>query len=121
MNMKQATKGVFLSGLCYPGAGQMYFGRIYLGLGIVTASTIALVVLIYRITIRIYLSLDPILEMLSTKSLTFQKFKLSLSQTGYAGWDMELISLIVFVFCWVASTVHAYYLGKISGPSEHQS
>ena len=110
--MKQATKGAFLSGLCYPGAGQMFFGRIYLGLGIITVTTIALVVLIYRIAMRIYRSMDPIIDMLATKSVTFQKIKLTLSQTGYGGWDMESISLIVFIFCWVASTVHAYYLGK---------
>ena len=116
--MKQTTKGVFLSGLCYPGAGQMFFGRIYLGLGIITASTVALVVLIYRITIRIYRSIDLLVEMLTTKSLTFQKIKFLLSQTGYAGWDLELIGLIVFVFCWIASSVHAYYLGKGSSRSE---
>ena len=101
--MKPATKGAILSGLCYPGAGQMFFGRIYLGLGIITVSTIALVVFIYRIAIRIYRSIDPLLDMLATKSLTFHKFKLSLSQTGYASWDLELISLIFLVFCWFAS------------------
>lgn len=119
--MKQATKGAFLSGLCYPGAGQMFFGRIYLGLGIITVTTIALIVLIYRFSIRIYRSLDPIFEMLKTTSLTFQKIKLSLSQTGYADWDLEFISLIVFIFCWAASTVHAYYLGKNNNRLDHQS
>ncbi len=118
--MKQSTKGVFLSGLCYPGTGQIFFGRIYLGLGIITVSTIALVVFIYRITIRIYRSIDPLVEMLITKSLTFQKIMILFSQTGYAGWDLELISLIVFVFCWVASSVHAYYLGKNASRSEHR-
>lgn len=109
--MKQAAKGAALSGLCYPGTGQMFFGRTYLGLGIISVSTIALAVLIYRIVIRIYRSIDPLLELLATNTLTFHKFKLVLSQTGYTGWDFEWVSLIVFVFCWMASTVHAYYLG----------
>ena len=113
--MKRATKGAILSGLCYPGAGQMFFGRIYLGLGIIAVSTIALAVLIYRIAIRIYRSLDPLIDMLATKSLTFQKIKLSLSQTGYASWDLELASLLVVIFFWITSTVHAYYLGKNNG------
>ena len=52
------------------------------------------------------------MELLSTKSLTFQKFKLLLSQTGYVSWDFELISLIVFVFCWVVAMAHAFYLGS---------
>lgn len=110
--MEQATKGAFLSGLCYPGTGQLFFGRIYLGFGIIIVSTIVLVVFIYRIAIRIHRSIDPLVDMLANQSLTFQKIKLSLSQTGYSDWDLELISLIVFVFCWVVSTVHAYYLGK---------
>ena len=109
--MKHATKGAFLSGLVYPGTGQMFLGRIYLGLGIIFLSTIALVVFVYRIAIRIYLSIDPLFEMLMTKSLTFQKLKVLLSQTGYVSWDLELISLIVFVFCWFGSIVHAYFAG----------
>ena len=119
--MKQATKGVVLSGLVYPGTGQIFLGRIYMGLGIITLSTIALITLIYRMAVRIYRSIDPLFEMLATKSLTFQNIKSMLSQTGYAGWDMELISLIVFVFCWVASMVHAYYLGKDAGQPERHS
>lgn len=99
----------------------MFFGRTYLGLGIVTVSTITLVVLTYRIAIRIYRSMDPLLEMLAKNTLTFHKIKLSLGQTGYAGWDVEWITLILFVFCWGASTVHAYYLGKKAVEPEHQS
>ena len=109
--MKPATKGVILSGLVYPGTGQMFLGRIYMGLGIITVSTIALIVLIYRMAIRIYRGIDPLFEMLVTKYMTFQNIKSMLNQTGYAGWDLELISLIVFIFCWVAAMVHAYYLG----------
>lgn len=119
--MKPATKGLVLSGLVYPGAGQIFLGRIYTGLGVITLSTIALLVLIYRMAIRFYRGIDPLLEMLATKSLTFQNIKSILSQTGYASWDMEFISLIVFVFCWAASMVHAYCLGKKFDLSERQS
>jgi hypothetical protein len=118
--MKPATKGLVLSGLVYPGAGQIFLGRIYTGLGFIALSTITLLVLIYRMAIRFYRGIDPFLEMLATKSLTFQNIKSILSQTGYASWDMEFISLIGFVFCWAASMVHAYYLGKSIGCSELQ-
>jgi hypothetical protein len=119
--MKPATKGLVLSGLVYPGAGQIFLGRIYTGLGVISLSTIALLVLIYRMAIRFYRGIDPLLEMLATKSLTFQKIMSMLSQTGYASWDMEFISLIVFVFCWAASMVHAYCLGKKFDLSGRQS
>lgn len=110
--MKQATKGACLSGLVYPGTGQLFFGRILTGLAFISLTTIGLGVLIYRIAKRIYLVFDPVLEMLLNKSLTFQEFKELLSQTGYSGWGLELTSLIVVVACWSVSIIHAYYLGN---------
>ena len=110
--MKPANKGVILSGLVYPGIGQIFLGRIYSGLAIIVLSTISLIVLIYRIVVRFYRSIDPLLDLLTTKSLTFQSFKMVLNQSGYVSWKVELFSLIVFVFIWVAAMVHAYYLGK---------
>ena len=110
--MKQATKGACLSGLVYPGTGQLFFGRLLTGLAFISLTTIGLGVLIYRIAKRIYLVFDPVLEMLINKSLTFQEFKELLNQTGYSGWGLELTSLILVVFCWTVSIIHAYYLGN---------
>ena len=110
--MKKATKGAYLSGLVYPGTGQLFFGRLLSGLAFISLTTIALGVLIYRIAKRIYRVFDPVLEKLVNKSLTFQEFKELLNQSGYSGWDLELTSLIVVVFCWTVSIIHAYYLGK---------
>ena len=109
--MKPATKGVILSGLVYPGIGQIFFGRKYSGLGIVIVSTIALVVLIYRIVVRFYRSVDPLINLFMEKSMTFQSVKMVLNQSGYVSWNVELISLTVFVFCWLVAMVHAFYLG----------
>ena len=109
--MKPATKGMILSGLVYPGIGQMFLGRKYSGLGVMIVSTIALVVLIYRIVVRFYRSIDPLLDILTAKTLTVQKFMMVLSQAAYSSCVVELASLIVFIFCWVAAVVHAYYLG----------
>ena len=110
--MKPATKGACLSGLVYPGTGQLFFGRILTGLAFISLTTIGLGVLIYRIAQRIYRAFDTVLEMLVNKSLTFQEFKELLSQTGYSGWDLELTSLIVVVVCWIVSIIHAYYMGN---------
>jgi hypothetical protein len=109
--MKSATKALILSGLVYPGTGQLFLGRTCAGLGIIIFATTALVVFVLRMAARIYLSLDPLLERLATKSLTFENIQAILSQTGYTGWDPELISLSVFVFCWLAAMVHAYCAG----------
>jgi len=110
--MKPATKGACLSGLVYPGIGQLFFGRILTGLAFISLTTIGLGALIYRIAQRIYRAFGPVLEMLVNKSLTFQEFKELLSQTGYSSWDLELTSLIVVVVCWIVSIIHAYYMGN---------
>jgi hypothetical protein len=71
--------------------------------------------------VRFYRSIDPLLDLLTTKSLTFQSLKMVLNQSGYASWNVELISLIVFVFIWVAAIIHAYHLGKKGDRLEPQS
>jgi len=119
--MKPATKGAYLSGLVYPGTGQLYFGRILTGLAFISLTTIGLGVLIFRIAKRIYRVFDPVLEMLINKSLTFQEFKELVNQTGYSGWDLEIASLIVVVVCWIVSIIHAYYMGnRKSGSIENR-
>jgi hypothetical protein len=110
--MKASTKGAFLSGLVYPGTGQMFFGRIFSGLACISLVTIGLGVLIYRFAKRIYLAIDPAIPMWDNNTLSFQKFITLMNQTEYAGWNVELFSLAVVVFCWITSFVHAYFVGK---------
>ena len=110
--MKPSTKGAFLSGLVYPGTGQMFFGRIFSGLVCISLVTIGLGVLIYRIAKRIYPAIDRAIPMWENNTLSFQKFINLMNQTEYSGWNVELISLGVVVLCWIASSVHAFYLGK---------
>ena len=110
--MKPSTKGAFLSGLVYPGAGQMYLGRIFSGLACISLVTIGLGVFIYRVAKRIYFAIDPAIPMWENNTLSFQKFIKLIDQAEYANWNLELICLGVVVFCWIASVVHAYFLGK---------
>lgn len=119
--MKQATKGAFLSGLVYPGTGQLYLGRMFSGLACMSLVTIGLGVLIYRIGMRIYLSMEQMLQMRANNILNYQKLIDLLNHAGYTSWDVELISFIVVVCCWIASIVHAYYLGKNADRLEDQN
>lgn len=110
--MKQAAKGAILSGLIYPGTGQLFFGRMLSGLAFIVLVTVGLGVLIYRIAMRIYLGMDQMLLMQDNNSLNFQKFKYFLNHAGYSSWDVELISLVAVVCCWISSIAHAYFVGK---------
>ena len=110
--MKQSTKGVLLSGLVYPGLGQLFLGRIYSGAALMVLTTIGFLVIIYRIIKRVYLMIDQLLPMLAQNAVDFRKIMELAARTSYAGWNVESISLMVVFCCWAVSIVHAYLSGK---------
>jgi len=110
--MRQSIKGSLLSGLVYPGTGQLALGCIYCGAIFLFLTTTGLVVLIYRIAKRIYLILDQLMPMLARDGLDFRKIVELSGQTSYPTWNIEVISLTVVLCCWMISIFHAYYFGK---------
>ena len=110
--MKPSIKGALLSGLVYPGSGQLILGRIFAGGTFIVLTTIGFGVLIYRIAKRLYLILDQVLPMLAEDDMDFSKIIDSMDQSPYASWDVELISIILVVICWVSAVIHAYVVGK---------
>jgi Ca2+/Na+ antiporter len=110
--MRESTKGVFLSALVYPGAGQMAMGSIFAGAVFIVLTTAGLLLIIYRITIRIYYSIDQILPTLASGALSMSSFLELISRAPYASWQIEGISLIIVLSCWVVSILHAYLIGR---------
>ena len=110
--MKHSIKGALLSGLVYPGSGQLILGRIFTGVTLVILTTIGLGVLIYRIARRLYRILDQVLPMLAKDDLDFSIIIDSMDQSRYSSWNVELISFVLVLICWVCAAVHAYVVGK---------
>jgi len=110
--MKQSIKGALLSGMAYPGLGQMFLGYILSGAAFIGLTTIGLGIIVYRLAKRIYSIIDQILPMITKDALDFRKIIDLSSQSTYPSWDADFISLIVIVLCWLTSAVHAYFLGK---------
>lgn len=110
--MKQSIKGTLLSGLAYPGLGQLFMGYIFSGAAFIGLTTIGLGIIVYRLAKRIYLIIDQILPMFAKDAVDFRKVIDLFNQSTYSNWDVELISTIVVVICWLTSIVHAYFLGK---------
>ena len=110
--MRESIKGVFLSTLIYPGAGQLAMGSIFTGAVFILLTTAGLLLIIYRITKRIYHSIDQILSTLANGALSVSSFIELISQAPYASWQIEVISLIVVFSCWVVSILHAYLIGR---------
>ena len=96
--MKQAIKGVLLSGLVFPGLGQLALKRPARGIAflvVALASVIRLVMTTVDAVMASLPSLDP--------STTANLVQAPTGGSGPAFW--------VFILCWLLSLVDAYLLG----------
>ena len=110
--MKESTRGVLLSGLIYPGLGQLVLRRTFSGVLFIFLTTAGLIVLIYSIIQRVARGIDEILPLLANNELDFNTLKELLSRHSAGGWGVETLSLIGIAGCWLAAIVHAYLVGK---------
>jgi TM2 domain-containing membrane protein YozV len=110
--MKASTRGMLLSGLVYPGLGQMILGRMASGITLALLATITFVVLIYRVVERVYRLIDQIVPLLADNALDVTTLKELLSRNAAGGWGVEKICLIGLVICWLVAIGHAYFIGK---------
>jgi tellurite resistance protein TehA-like permease len=110
--MKESTKGMLLSGLVYPGLGQLILGRVPSGIVFVILATAGFIVLIYRIIQRAFHMIDQVLPLLADNKLDVITLKEMLSRDSAGGWGLETISLIVIAGSWLVAIGHAYFVGK---------
>jgi hypothetical protein len=110
--MKESTKGALLSVLVYPGAGQLALGLKISGVLFAVLATAGLLAILYRFTVRIFHILDPILSSLADNSLNLSKFFEIISRSTYDSWQVEGISLVFLLLCWIAAGLHAHLAGR---------
>lgn len=109
--MKESTKGALLSFLVYPGVGQLVLGLKSSGVFFTVLSSISLLVIVYRLTMRVHQAMDPIIALLANNSFSLGKVVELFSQSAYSSWRTEGFSLIFLIFCWIAAGLHAYFAG----------
>ena len=110
--MKASTRGMLLSGLVYPGLGQLILGRMTSGIILALLATVTFVVLIYRVVERVYRLIDQILPLLADNALNVAALKELLSRDAAGRWGVEKVFLIGLVICWLVGIGHAYFVGK---------
>ena len=111
--MKDSVKGMLLSGLVYPGVGQLVVGSKLIGAGFVFATTAGLFIIIYRLTRRIYQAIEQLL--LTGETPKIATFIELIGQSTYKNWRVEGFCLILVLCCWVVSILHAYLIGRTRG------
>ncbi|MBT8332677.1 MAG: hypothetical protein KJP06_10175 [Deltaproteobacteria bacterium] len=116
--MKASTRGMLLSGLVYPGVGQLLSGHKRSGLLFVLGTSIGLIILFYRLMQRVYRFVEQVLPELVDEAQDLQSLKQLIERSSAGGWGIENICLILIAGCWLAAIVHAYFVGK---KIDHQS
>lgn len=112
MGMKQAIKGAFLSGLVFPGLGQLALGQRKLGGGIILLTTASLVALVVGLSQRLPAMLAQLQPEVDKGSLTLDRIiEVSLGSSTGGGGGLESVATLLLVGCWLGSVGHAFWLG----------
>lgn len=117
--MKSSIKGVLLSGLVYPGAGQVVMGRWFSGYFFIILTTAGLGLLMYRIYIRVLFILTEVIPQITPDISIMTKISSILTQAPYTSWRLESYCLSFVGCCWLAAVVHAYIVGRWQEPGNH--
>jgi len=110
--LKLSIQGALLSGLVYPGLGQIVQGSRLSGTVFAVSTTASLLVIIYRLTLRIYRAVDPVLSALENHTFSWSRFVEIVSRSSFDSWRVEGISLVFLLTIWAAASVHAYLAGR---------
>ena len=110
--MKESTKGALLSLLVYPGLGQLLLGLKFSGAMFAALTTAGLLVITYRITVRMFHALDPILSSVADRTVQWSDIVDIIRHGHYDSWQVEGIGLTFLLLCWLAAGIHAYFAGR---------
>ena len=112
--MERAVKAAFLSGLVFPGAGQIFLERYRRGMIIMVPVVIGLIIIMFlAVSTALILVQQLNLEqgMPDMQTILSLAHEATPSHSPYYRW-----SLVVIVGCWIFSIIDAYRLGKLTPP-----
>lgn len=120
--MKPWLKGALLSGLVFPGLGQVVLRRRKTGMGFVLVTVAGIIGLIYGIVQQMQLVLARLTPELEQGTLTMGRiFEEAHRLTESGTMTVTGISIWVIVVCWLAAIVHAIRQGikmEAAGPQD---
>ena len=109
--MKNSIKGVLLSGLVFPGLGQIVLKRYRRGIALVLATAAGLAVFVAQATSKALSILKDISS--QGESVDLNTVSDAAARASAAGGDTILdLALLLIVCCWILGMVDAYRIGK---------
>lgn len=109
--MQQSTKAALLSGLIFPGIGQITTGRKTRGWLFVSFTVVILYLVISELILKAY----SVIETRQKKGIAIDAESVSKATSDLIGFSDNLYLntlLIIFIITWFYSVVDAYYLPK---------
>lgn len=118
--MKKTIKGVLLSGLVFPGLGQLFLGKKELGAGLILVTNIGLAGVVYSIFKRILMIMTQMQPDFEQGIFDFRRLiDLTLQSSSQANQVLDTISVTLITGCWIVSVGHAYWLGRQQDTDHH--
>lgn len=108
--MHRSVTAALLSGLVFPGTGQIYLGRRRRGWLFVLLALAAVLYLATQVMPPVLAIADEIAS--GTLALDPAAIALRLEQRGQAANPLHTLAALVMLLCWIASTIDAWWLGR---------
>lgn len=108
--MRRSVTAALLSGLVFPGTGQIYLGRRRRGWLFVLLALAALLYLATQLMEPVLAISDEIVN--GTLAPDPAAIALRLEQRGQSANALHTLAVLVMLLSWVVSTVDAYLLGR---------
>ncbi len=110
--MNRSVKAALLSGLVFPGVGQIFLGRKLPGVALIGLTAAGIAGIVAGLTQRLPLIIDLLQKELQQGTLDSARIMaISRQAAASGGTAMENIGMILLVSCWVASIVHPFVAG----------
>ena len=109
--MNNSLKGVFLSGLVFPGLGQIVLKQYKRGVVLMLAVSVSLSVILIKAVKQAF----AVLEMIESKGGAVDMGTVSNAATQASNTSDNLIFkflLLLITFCWIVGVVDAYRIGR---------
>ena len=109
--MKSSAKGALLSGLVFPGLGQIALKRYKRGIGIllvVTGSMAAIIWVSVKSALSILQEADLAGHTISSDAIS----DAAAQATRFSGSSLLMLILLLVLICWIYATIDAYITGR---------
>ncbi|MCP4664385.1 MAG: hypothetical protein GY856_54070 [bacterium] len=111
--MKKSLRGVFLSGLVFPGLGQWAQGRKALACAFMFLTIAGIGIIFFEVSKRISSIREQVLLEAERGVLDFGRIlEMAIESSKVGDSLLENTGLSLIVGCWGASALHAYLAGK---------